>query len=57
LAAPQLVENKSEADRFSALGYPTFMLGEFPLTGIQPKDTMRLLLGRFLSQRRNSPQA
>jgi len=57
LTAPQLIENKSEADRFSALGYPTFMLGEFPLIGIQPKETMRLLLARFLSQRRNAPQA
>jgi predicted DsbA family dithiol-disulfide isomerase len=54
--APQLVENKTEADRFSALGYPTFILGEFPLIGIQPKETMRLLLARFLIQRRNAPQ-
>jgi predicted DsbA family dithiol-disulfide isomerase len=52
-----LVENKSEADRFSALGYPTFMLGEFPLIGIQPKETMRMLLARFLSQRQSAPQA
>lgn len=57
LTAPQLMENKSEADQFSALGYPTFMLGEFPLIGIQPKETMRLLLARFLSQRRSAPQA
>jgi predicted DsbA family dithiol-disulfide isomerase len=57
LGAPQLMENKSEADQFSALGYPTFMLGEFPLIGIQPKETMRLLLARFLSQRREAPQA
>jgi len=51
-----LMENKSEADRFSALGYPTFMLGEFPLIGIQPKETMRLLLDRFLNQRHRAPQ-
>jgi predicted DsbA family dithiol-disulfide isomerase len=57
LTAPQLIENKNEADQFSALGYPTFMLGEFPLIGIQPKETMRLLLTRFLSQRRGTPQA
>ena len=57
LTASCLMENKSEADRFSALGYPTFMLGEFPLIGIQPKETMRLLLARFLSQRRRAPQA
>jgi predicted DsbA family dithiol-disulfide isomerase len=57
LTAPQLIENKSEADQFSALGYPTFMLGEFPLIGIQPKETMRLLLNRFLLQRHRAPQA
>jgi predicted DsbA family dithiol-disulfide isomerase len=57
LTASCLMENKNEADRFSALGYPTFMLGEFPLIGIQPKETMRLLLARFLSQRRTAPQA
>jgi predicted DsbA family dithiol-disulfide isomerase len=56
LTAPRLIENKSEADQFSAIGYPTFMLGEFPLIGIQPKDTMRLLLSRFLSQRRSMAQ-
>jgi predicted DsbA family dithiol-disulfide isomerase len=54
LTGPQLMENKSEADRFSAIGYPAFMLGEFPLIGIQSKGTMRLLLGRFLTQRRGS---
>jgi predicted DsbA family dithiol-disulfide isomerase len=53
----RLRENKAEADHFSALGYPTFMLGEFPLTGIQPKETMRLLLARFLTQRQSLPQA
>ncbi len=47
--------NKEEADRFSALGYPTFILGDFPLTGIQPKDTMRLLLRRFMDQRQRNP--
>ncbi|MBV8054134.1 MAG: DsbA family protein [Deltaproteobacteria bacterium] len=57
LTASCLIENKNEADRFSALGYPTFMLGEFPLVGIQPKETMHMLLARFLSQRRSAPQA
>ncbi|MBV8358591.1 MAG: DsbA family protein [Deltaproteobacteria bacterium] len=57
LTAPSLIENKSEADRFSALGYPTFMLGEFPLIGIQPKETMRMIFARFLSQRRIASQA
>ncbi|HKV53654.1 MAG TPA: DsbA family protein [Candidatus Binataceae bacterium] len=57
LTAGQIAENHSEAERFSALGFPTFMLGEFPLIGIQPKETMRLLLRRFLEQRREQPQA
>jgi len=56
LAARQMesrvAANKEEADRFSALGYPTFILGDFPLTGIQPKETMRLLLQRFIDQRK-----
>lgn len=57
VAAGHLLENKSEADRFSALGYPTFLLGEFPLIGIQPKETMRLLFTRFLCRRRVELQA
>lgn len=57
VAAAQLLENKSEADRFSALGYPTFLLGEFPLIGIQPKETMRLLFARFLCRRSAELQA
>jgi predicted DsbA family dithiol-disulfide isomerase len=55
--ASKLMANKTEADQFSALGYPTFMLGEFPLIGIQPKDTMRALVTRFLTQRRGALQA
>ncbi len=51
----RVAKNKEEADRFSALGYPTFILGDFPLTGIQPKETMRLLLQRFVEQRRGEP--
>lgn len=48
----RVAANKEEADRFSAVGYPTFILGDFPLTGIQPKETMRMLLRRFVEQRR-----
>jgi predicted DsbA family dithiol-disulfide isomerase len=55
VTASRIAANKDEADRFSALGYPTFILGDFPLTGIQPKDTMRLLLRRFMDQRRRNP--
>src|SRR5579863_2984160 len=49
--AARLAANKAEADRFSALGYPSFILGDFPLTGIQPIDTMRKLLARFIERR------
>lgn len=49
--APRIAANKAEADRISAVGYPAFILGDFPLIGIQPIDSMRLLLGRFISQR------
>jgi predicted DsbA family dithiol-disulfide isomerase len=55
IAQSRIDANKDEADRFSALGYPTFILGDFPLTGIQPKDTMRLLLRRFMDQRQRDP--
>jgi predicted DsbA family dithiol-disulfide isomerase len=53
----RLDEHKREADEFSALGYPTFILGDFPMIGIQPIESMRLLLGRFIRQRAEEPQA
>jgi predicted DsbA family dithiol-disulfide isomerase len=53
----RLEEHKREADEFSALGYPTFILGDFPMIGIQPIESMRLLLGRFIRQRTSEPQA
>jgi hypothetical protein len=37
------------------LGYPAFILGDFPLIGIQPIETMRLLLRRFIAQRTQNP--
>jgi len=49
--ADRVAANKDEADRFSALGYPTFILGDFPLIGIQPKETMRMLFQRFMEKR------
>jgi predicted DsbA family dithiol-disulfide isomerase len=55
--AARIAEHKREADEFSALGYPTFILGDFPMIGIQPIESMRLLLGRFLRQRAGEPQA
>lgn len=54
--AERIAENRREADSFSALGYPTFMLGDFPLIGIQPKETMRLLLRRFVERRAAEPR-
>jgi predicted DsbA family dithiol-disulfide isomerase len=55
--AERLDQHKREADEFSALGYPTFMLGDFPMIGIQPIESMRMLLGRFLQKRAGEPQA
>lgn len=49
--ASRIGANKAEANRLSALGYPAFILGDFPLIGIQPIATMRLLLRRFIDQR------
>jgi predicted DsbA family dithiol-disulfide isomerase len=57
LMSARLDEHKREADEFSALGYPTFILGDFPMIGIQPVESMRLLLGRFIRQRAEEPQA
>lgn len=55
--AARIAANKAEADRFSALGYPSFILGDFPLTGIQPIESMRMLLARFIERRTAEPQA
>ena len=53
----KIADHKREADDFSALGYPTFILGDFPLIGIQPIDTMRMLFRRFIEQRASEPAA
>lgn len=55
--AVRVIEHRREADRFSALGYPTFMLGDFPLIGIQRVETMRLLFERFIALRTQEPGA
>jgi len=55
--APRIEAYRHEADEFSALGYPTFILGDYPLIGIQPIATMRQLMARFLQQRASEPQA
>jgi 2-hydroxychromene-2-carboxylate isomerase len=49
--AARLEANRREADEFSALGYPTFMFGRYPLIGIQHIETMRLLFRRFIEIR------
>ena len=43
-------ETEAEAATFGVVGYPTFMLGMFPLIGIQPYETLKLLLQRYLEQ-------
>jgi predicted DsbA family dithiol-disulfide isomerase len=55
--ASRVAANRAEADSFSALGYPSFILGDFPLIGIQPIETMRMLLARFIERRAAEPQA
>ncbi len=45
-------ETEAEATTFGIVGYPTFMLGEFPLIGIQPTETMRLLIQRYIDHSR-----
>jgi predicted DsbA family dithiol-disulfide isomerase len=44
-------EIETEATTFGVVGYPTFMLGEFPLIGIQPAETMRLLIQRYVEKK------
>jgi predicted DsbA family dithiol-disulfide isomerase len=43
-------ETEAEAHTFQVVGYPTFMLGAFPLIGIQPAKTMRLLIQRYIDK-------
>jgi predicted DsbA family dithiol-disulfide isomerase len=50
--AARLAENRREAARMRVVGYPTFLLGDFPLTGIQSAETMRLLFSRYIERRR-----
>ena len=55
--ATRIDSYRREADEFSALGYPTFILGDYPLIGIQPIATMRQVIARFMQQRMSEPQA
>ena len=48
--AGELATSINEAARLGVVGYPTFLLGEFPLTGIHPLETMRLLLERYIER-------
>ena len=45
-------ETEAEAATFGIVGYPTFMLGEFSLIGIQPAETMRLMIQRYVDKAR-----
>ena len=51
----RIVAHKIEAEGISAIGYPAFILGDYPLIGIQPIETMRLLIRRFIDQRAREP--
>jgi predicted DsbA family dithiol-disulfide isomerase len=55
--APRLEAHRREADEFSALGYPTFIFGDYPMIGIQPIATMRQVIARFIRQRTAEPNA
>ncbi len=48
----RMKETEEEARTFQVVGYPTFMLGAFPLIGIQPAATMRLLIQRYVEKAR-----
>ena len=48
----RIKENETEATTIGIVGYPTFMLGAFPLIGIQPAETMRLLIQRYVDKAR-----
>ena len=50
--AKRVYDTEQEAGTFGVAGYPTFMLGEFPLIGIQPAETMRLLIQRYVDKAR-----
>jgi predicted DsbA family dithiol-disulfide isomerase len=55
-AGPQLAATLEEAREHGVVGYPTFLLGEFPLTGIHPYDTMKLLVARHIERCRDRLQ-
>lgn len=48
--APHLSAIREEAHRLGVVGYPTFLLGAFPLSGIQPFETMKLLVARHIAR-------
>ena len=50
--APALGAVAHEARRCGVAGFPTFLLGGFPLTGVQAYDTMKLLIDRHLRRHR-----
>ncbi len=50
--APRLAATCEEARELGVAGYPTFLLGEFPLCGIHPYETMKLLVTRHIERAR-----
>jgi predicted DsbA family dithiol-disulfide isomerase len=51
-AAPQLALIRDEARQLDVAGYPTFLLGEFPLSGIHPFETMKQMVARHIARSR-----
>ena len=54
--AASLALIREEAQQLGVVGYPTFLLGEFPLAGIQPYETMKLLVARHVERTRDELQ-
>lgn len=48
----RIKEDETEATPFGIVGCPTFMFGAFPLIGIQPAETTRLLIQRYVDKAR-----
>lgn len=54
--APQLAANAADARERGVAGYPAFLLGDCPLTGIQSPETMELLFGRHVARAREGTE-
>jgi predicted DsbA family dithiol-disulfide isomerase len=52
--ASQLAANAADARQRGVAGYPAFLLGDCPLTGIQNPETMEMLIGRHVARAREA---